>query len=88
MNLDEIKKILEEKYMYYESLNDLEHDENPHEVVDAIEEIYTDIFSYEEFNEFTKRKEESQKSFDHLKYHMGLLSGSSGDCLPQNGNRV
>lgn len=67
MTLDEIKKLLEEKYSYYESLNDLEPDENPYEVVDAIEEIYTDIFSYEEFNEFVKRKEELQKSFDPLK---------------------
>lgn len=73
MGLDEIKKLLEEKYSYYESLNDLEPDENPHAVVEAIEDIYTDIFSYEEFNEFIKRKEEAQKSFDHLKYHMGLL---------------
>lgn len=83
MSLDEIKKLLEEKYSYYESLNDLEPDENPNAVV-AIEDIYTDIFSYEEFNEFIKRKEEAQKSFDPLKYHMGLLSGSSGaieDCL-------
>lgn len=84
MNLDEIKKLLEEKYMYYESLNELEPDESPWQVVDVIEEIYTEIFSYEEFNEFIKRKEELQKSFDPLKYHMGLLSGSSGtieDCL-------
>lgn len=73
MTLDEIKKLLEEKYMYYESLNNLEPDENPHEVVEAIEEIYTDIFSYEEFDEFIKRKEEEQKSFDPLKYHMRLL---------------
>ena len=27
--LDGVKKLLEEKYMYYESLNDLEPDENP-----------------------------------------------------------
>lgn len=67
MKLKEIKKLLEEKYMYYESLNDLEPDESPWQVVDAIEEIYTDIFSYEEFNEFIKRKEELQKSFDPLK---------------------
>lgn len=73
MTLDEIKKLLEEKYTYYESLNNLEPDENPHVVVDVIEEIYTDIFSYEEFDEFIKRKEEAQKSFDPLKYHMGLL---------------
>ena len=73
MDLDDIKKLLEEKYMYYESLNDLEPEENPHDVVEAIEEIYTDIFSYEEFNEFIKRKEEAQKSFDPLKYHMELL---------------
>lgn len=84
MSLEEIKKLLEEKYSYYESLNDLEPDENPHAVVEAIEDIYTDIFSYEEFNEFIKRKEELQKSFNHLKYHMGLLGGLSGsieDCL-------
>ena len=64
MTLDEIKKLLEEKYMFYESLNDLEPDE--------------------EFDEFIKRKEEAQKSFDPLKYHIGLLSGSSGaieNCL-------
>lgn len=67
MNLDEIKKILEEKYMYYESLNDFEPDESPWQVVEAIEEIYTEIFSYEEFNEFIKRKEELQKSFNPLK---------------------
>lgn len=84
MSLDEIKKLLEEKYSYYESLNDLEPDENPHAVVEAIEDIFTSIFSYEEFNEFIKRKEELQKSFNHLKYHMGLLgwlSGSIEDCL-------
>lgn len=84
MSLEEIKKLLEEKYSYYESLNDLEPDENPHAVVEAIEDIYTNIFSYEEFNEFIKRKEELQKSFNHLKYHMGLLGGLSGsieDCL-------
>lgn len=84
MSLDEIKKLLEEKYSYYESLNDLEPDENPWEVCSAIEDIYTDIFSYEEFNEFIKRKEEAQKPFNHLKYHMGLLDGMSGsieDCL-------
>lgn len=82
MALDEIKKLLEEKYMYYESLNDLEPEENPHAVVEAIEEIYTDIFSYEEFNEFIKRKGELQKSVDPLKYH--LLSGLGGtfeNCL-------
>lgn len=67
MTLDEIKKLLEEKYMRYERWNALEPDENPYEVVDAIEEIYTDIFSYEDFNEFIKRKEELQKSFDPLK---------------------
>lgn len=84
MGLDEIKKLLEEKYSYYESLNDLEPDENPYDVVEVVEEIYTDIFSFEEFNEFIKRKEELQKSFNHLKYHMGLLDGMSGsieDCL-------
>ena len=42
-------------------------------VCSAIEDIYTDIFSFEEFDEFIKRKEEAQKSFDPLKYHMGLL---------------
>lgn len=73
MDLEEIKKLLEEKYMYYESLNDLEPDENPHAVVEAIEDIYTNIFDYDEFNEFIKRKEEAQKSFSQLKYHMGLL---------------
>lgn len=73
MGLDEIKKLLEEKYVYYESLNNLEPDENPHAVVEAIEDIYTNIFDCDEFNEFIKRKEEAQKSFDHLKYHMGLL---------------
>lgn len=67
MNLDEIKKILEEKYMQYGRWNALEPDENPYEVVDVIEEIYTEIFSYEEFNEFIKRKEEAQKSFNPLK---------------------
>lgn len=84
MTLDEIKKLLEEKYMFYESLNDLEPDENPHAMVEVIEDIYTDIFSFEEFDEFIKRKEEAQKSFDPLKYHIGLLSGSSGaieNCL-------
>lgn len=83
MSLDEITKLLEEKYSYYESLNEFEPDENPNAVV-AIEDIYTDIFSYEEFNEFIKRKEEAQKSFNHLKYHIGLLDGMSGsieDCL-------
>ena len=73
MTLDEIKKLLEEKYRECECLNNLEPDENPHAVVEAIEDIYTNIFSYEEFNEFIKRKEEAQKSFDHLKYHMVLL---------------
>lgn len=73
MNLDEIKKILEEKYRECECLNNLEPDENPHAVVEAIEDIYTEIFDYEEFNEFIKRKEEEQKSFDPLKYHMRLL---------------
>ena len=73
MTLDEIKKLLEEKYMYYESLNDLEPDENPWEECSAIEDIYTNIFSCEEFDEFIKRKEEAQKSFDPLKYHMELL---------------
>ena len=73
MDLDEIKKLLEEKYMYYESLNSFEPDENPWEVCSAMEDIYTDIFSFEEFDEFIKRKEEAQKSFDPLKYHMGLL---------------
>ena len=72
MTLDEIKKLLEEKYMYYESLNDLEPEEQ-YDVVEAIEDIYTNIFSYEEFDEFIKRKEEAQKSFDPLKYHMELL---------------
>lgn len=67
MKLKEIKKLLEEKYRYYEWLNDLEPDESPWQVVDTIEEIYTEIFSYEEFNEFIKRKEELQKSFDPLK---------------------
>ena len=73
MDLDDIKQLLEEKYSYYESLNDLEPEENPYAVVEAIEEIYAIIFSYEEFNEFIKRKEEAQKSFNRLKYHMGLL---------------
>lgn len=67
MKLKEIKKILEEKYSYYEGINDLEPDEVPWQVVDTIEEIYTEIFSYEEFNEFIKRKEELQKSFDPFK---------------------
>ena len=67
MDLDEIKKLLEEKYRYYEGINDLEPDEVPWQVVDTIEDIYTEIFSYEEFNEFIKRKEELQKSFDPFK---------------------
>jgi len=73
MTLDEIKKLLEEKYVYYESLNNLEPDENPYEVVEVIEEIYSNIFGSDEFDEFIKRKEEAQKSVDPLKYHMGLL---------------
>lgn len=84
MTLDEIKKLLEEKYEMRLRWNELEPDENPYEVVEVIEEIYSNIFGYDEFDEFIKRKEEAQKSFDPLKYHMGLLSGSSGaieDCL-------
>lgn len=84
MTLDEIKKLLEEMYEMRLRWNELEPDENPYDVVEVIEEIYSDIFGYDEFDEFIKRKEEAQKSFDPLKYHIGLLSGSSGaieNCL-------
>lgn len=75
MTLDEIKKLLEEMYEMRLRWNELEPGENPYEVVEVIEEIYSNIFGYEEFDEFIKIKEEAQKSFDPLKYHMGLLSG-------------
>lgn len=73
MSLDEIKKLLEEKYEMRLRWNELEPDENPYEVVEVIEEIYSNIFGYDEFDEFIKRKEDAQKSFDPLKYHMELL---------------
>lgn len=73
MTLDEIKKLLEEKYEMRLRWNELEPDENPYEVVEVIEEIYSNIFGYDAFDEFIKRKEEAQKSFDPLKYHMELL---------------
>lgn len=84
MDLDEIKKLLEEMYEMRLRWNELEPGENPYEVVEVIEEIYSNIFGSDEFDEFIKRKEEAQKSFNHLKYHMGLLGGMSGtieNCL-------
>lgn len=61
MTLDEIKKLLEEKYEMRLRWNELEPDENPYDVVEVIEEIYSDIFGYDEFDEFIKRKENEEE---------------------------
>lgn len=61
MTLDEIKKLLEEKYEMRLRWNELEPDENPYDVVEVIEEIYSDIFGYDEFDEFIKRKEDEEE---------------------------
>lgn len=61
MTLDEIKKLLEEMYEMRLRWNELEPDENPYEVVEVIEEIYSNIFGYDEFDEFIKRKEDEEE---------------------------
>lgn len=61
MGLDEIKKLLEEMYEMRLRWNELEPGENPYEVVEVIEEIYSNIFGSDEFDEFIKRKEDEEE---------------------------
>ena len=61
MTLDEIKKLLEEMYEMRLRWNELEPGENPYEVVEVIEEIYSNIFGSDEFDEFIKRKEDEEE---------------------------
>lgn len=77
MTLDEIKKLLEEKYEMRLRWNELEPDENPYDVVEVIEEIYSDIFGYEEFDEFIKRKEDEEERITReILEKLGVLKDS------------
>lgn len=77
MTLDEIKKLLEEKYEMRLRWNELEPDENPYEVVEVIEEIYSNIFGYDEFDEFIKRKEDEEERINsEILEKLGVLKDS------------
>lgn len=77
MTLDEIKKLLEEKYEMRLRWNELEPDENPYDVVEVIEEIYSDIFGYDEFDEFIKRKEDEEERINsEILEKLGVLKDS------------
>ena len=77
MTLDEIKKLLEEKYEMRLRWNELEPDENPYEVVEVIEEIYSNIFGYDEFDEFIKRKEDEEERINReILEKLGVLKDS------------
>ena len=77
MTLDEIKKLLEEKYEMRLRWNELEPDENPYEVVEVIEEIYSNIFGYDEFDEFIKRKEDEEERINReILEKLGVLGDS------------
>lgn len=77
MTLDEIKKLLEEMYEMRLRWNELEPDENPYEVVEVIEEIYANIFGYDEFDEFIKRKEDEEERINReILEKLGVLKDS------------
>lgn len=77
MTLDEIKKLLEEMYEMRLRWNELEPDENPYEVVEVIEEIYSNIFGYDEFDEFIKRKEDEEERINReILEKLGVLGDS------------
>ena len=77
MDLDEIKKLLEEKYEMRLRWNELEPDENPYEVVEVIEEIYSNIFGSDEFDEFIKRKEDEEERINReILEKLGVLGDS------------
>lgn len=82
---EDFKQLLEETYKEWNTAETDDYGDSLNwQALLVIEEMYETIFGQEEFNEFIKRKEEAQKSFNHLKYHMGLLGGLSGsieDCL-------
>ena len=77
MTLDEIKKLLEEKYEMRLRWNELEPEENPYAVVEVIEEIYSNIFGSDEFDEFIKRKEDEEERINReILEKLGVLGDS------------
>jgi len=62
MTEEEFKKLLEEKYKEWYTEETDDYGDSLHwQALLVIEEIYTDIFGQEEFNEFIKRREDEEE---------------------------